>query len=458
MSGWGPPAPPAGPAASTPARRVDVPVWPGMVLAGGPHGPICAGTEQSVLVLGPPRSGKTTALVVPNVLVAPGAVIATSTKTDVLALTVRARSRRGTCWVFDPSGTVDAPPGTVRLAWSPVTGARDWERAVATAHVMARAARPGKAVLEADHWTERAEALIAPLLHAAELAGLDMAWVLRWVLRRDLTEPTVLLQRRGGSPLAADTIAGIAETDDRERSGIFSTAAGVLAAYRSAAAIAAAAAPNFDVDAFVRSSDAVFVAAPADSQEQLAPLVVTFLEHVKTATYRREPGWPPVVWALDEAANIAPLPALPSIVSEGGSQGLVSLVCLQDLSQARARWGNAADGFLTLFSWKVLLPGIADYATLKLVSALAGDHDVRRVSQTRSEWWAAHPTATTTVSSERRPVLPLDQVARLAPGVALLLKSGFPPVPAPTGALLGAPLALTDRNRVNLFAAPTRSA
>ena len=75
-------------------------------------------------------------------------------------------------------------------------------------------------------------------------------------------------------------------------------------------------------------------------------------------------------------ANIAPLPQLPSLVAEGGSQGLETVACLQDLSQARARWGAAADGFLTLFGWKMLLPGIADMRTLQLVSALAGDVDV----------------------------------------------------------------------------------
>ena len=33
---------------------------------------------------------------------------------------------------------------------------------------------------------------------------------------------------------------------------------------------------------------------------------------------------------------------------------------LQDLSQARARWGTAADGFLSLFGTTVVLPGIGE--------------------------------------------------------------------------------------------------
>ena len=38
---------------------------------------IWAGPQQAMLVLGPPRSGKTSSLVVPNVLAAPGPVLVT---------------------------------------------------------------------------------------------------------------------------------------------------------------------------------------------------------------------------------------------------------------------------------------------------------------------------------------------------------------------------------------------
>ncbi len=80
--------------------------------------------------------------------------------------------------------------------------------------------------------------------------------------------------------------------------------------------------------------------------------------------------------ALDEVANIAPVPDLPAMVSEGGSQGVVTLACLQDLSQARGRWGVAADGFLSLFGTTVVLPGIGDVHTLEALSALAGEEEV----------------------------------------------------------------------------------
>jgi type IV secretory pathway TraG/TraD family ATPase VirD4 len=53
-------------------------------LGQGDRGPAFAAPQQALLVIGPPRAGKTAGLVVPNVLAAPGAVIVTSTKPDVM--------------------------------------------------------------------------------------------------------------------------------------------------------------------------------------------------------------------------------------------------------------------------------------------------------------------------------------------------------------------------------------
>lgn len=126
-----------------------------------------------------------------------------------------------------------------------------------------------------------------------------------------------------------------------------------------------------------------------------------------------------MLYALDEVANIAPLPDLPGTLAEGGSQGLVVMACLQDLSQARTRWDKAADGFLTLFTHKVILPGIADTATLRSISALAGEIDVPVQSVNRTN--AIVPKGSTTWTTHRRPRLPVDKLASGTPGTAILI-------------------------------------
>ncbi len=54
----------------------------------------------------------------------------------------------------------------------------------------------------------------------------------------------------------------------------------------------------------------------------------------------------------------------------------MTLACLQDLSQARHRWPDQADGFPSLFGTTVVLPGIGDVRTLDALSMLAGDEEI----------------------------------------------------------------------------------
>jgi hypothetical protein len=60
--------------------------------------------ERVVLEICGPRSNKTSALVVPAVLCAPGPVITTSNKVDAYTLTVHGRRQIGRVFVLDPQG------------------------------------------------------------------------------------------------------------------------------------------------------------------------------------------------------------------------------------------------------------------------------------------------------------------------------------------------------------------
>ncbi len=68
-----------------------------------------ASVEDSILLLGPPRSGKGTSVVIPMILDAPGPVLTTSTRPDNVAVTLAARRRRGPVAVFDPPGAYEFP-------------------------------------------------------------------------------------------------------------------------------------------------------------------------------------------------------------------------------------------------------------------------------------------------------------------------------------------------------------
>ena len=408
----------------------------GIYLGHDAHGWRQADAQQAVMVLGPPRSGKTSSLIIPNLLCANGAVVATSTKPDVLDATVRARSLVGRCHLFDPTASVAERDDVHRLRWSPLPACTSWRTALSTARslvVVGSATDGGSANAVGSHWTERAQALLAPLLHAAALDGADMRTVLGWVDRHQAL-PAQQILTGGSRSIPRDVLDGIVTTDERELSGIWSTTSGALGGFRSEEALAATCDPNFDPRAFVSSTDTIYIAAPAHHQALVAPLVVGLLDDIRRATYVREAegagsGRPPVLLALDELANIAPLPDLPAMVSEGGGQGLVTLACFQDLSQARHRWPTRADGFPSLFGTTVVLPGIGDVRTLEALSVLAGDHELLTRSVSRGRAMGDHPFGDLVtggrmqwgeqLSTQWRRRLPPDHITRGVDGGAL---------------------------------------
>ncbi|MGH9127795.1 MAG: type IV secretory system conjugative DNA transfer family protein, partial [Acidimicrobiales bacterium] len=66
-----------------------------LFLGGRPGAWRWARAETHVMALGPPRCGKTSCFMIPNVLGARGPVISTSTKPDVLEATLDHRSAMG---------------------------------------------------------------------------------------------------------------------------------------------------------------------------------------------------------------------------------------------------------------------------------------------------------------------------------------------------------------------------
>jgi len=387
-----------------------------------------ARSERAVLLLGPPRAGKTSGVIIPAILSHTGPAVSTSTKPDVAQATRLIRALGGRVWMFDPTGST--PRSQLELRWSPVTSSIWWGGALLMARALS--SRIGAGTTDQTHWSARAQALLAPMLHAAAVHGREMEVVVDWVMRHEIDQPGVLLEDQRCSRLAFGSLLGILNTEDRERSSIFSAAADALQAYTSEDALATAREPNFDPEAFVRSPDTIYIHAPAEQQAAAAPIVCGLLSEIRRATYtahgNQQLNCGRVLFALDELSNIAPLEELPQIASEGGGQGLLLLAALQDLSQAHQRWGAQADGFLTLFGTKLVLPGIADARTLETISQTLGEYDRQIVahSQPRTsllDMFSKQPAprSSTTYSTQRTRVLSPGEIANIPAGRALHL-------------------------------------
>jgi hypothetical protein len=103
---------------------------------------------------------------------------------------------------------------------------------------------------------------------------------------------------------------------------------------------------------------------------------------------------------------------------------VLTLAALQDLSQARRRWGVAAEGFGSMFGATVVLPGIGDVRTLESLSVLCGSEDIWVRSESRGGWGRARNR---TWSTRRQRRLAPDEVAHGRPGHGLLIGGGRVP-------------------------------
>jgi type IV secretion system protein VirD4 len=121
--------------------------------------------EDVTLRIGGPRTGKTGELA-GRILDAAGAVIATSTRTDLIELTGVCRARRGPVQVFNPSGVggIDST-----ITFNPLSGCEQPTTATSrAADLLAGVSAPG-AGGDREFWASQARRVLAALMHAAAL-------------------------------------------------------------------------------------------------------------------------------------------------------------------------------------------------------------------------------------------------------------------------------------------------
>lgn len=381
--------------------------------------------EDSVLLVGPPRMGKGLHLVIPWVLDAPGPVVTTSTRPDTLAVTLRARRRTGPVAIFDPQRLAGLTGG---LAWSPIRGCESPHTAMVRARGLAAGAGLSKSVTDADFWGGQTEATLRCLLHAAALDGRRTIDLYRWSLNPALAEDAISILTRS-SPVEgwADALDMAVHTDPRTRDSIWLSVRQALAALADPDVLAALdpkPSTEFDPVEFLAESGTLYLLASSVAAGSCAPLIAAFVEDI-TETARavaaRAPSArldPPLLLALDEIANLTPLPSLPSLMSEGGGSGITTLAVLQSLAQARNRWGeHAADTIWDAATVKVVLGGLGKYRDLDDVARLLGEID--ELVETRTAGRSGERSSSTSVRS--MPVMPPAVLRTLPFGTGVLL-------------------------------------
>ena len=396
---------------------------------------IWASVEDSMLVLGPPRSGKGLHLVINSVLDAPGPVVTTSTRPDTLAVTIAERAKIGPVAVFDPEQLVEGLPSGLR--WSPIRGCEIPRVAMTRAKGFAAGTGLGKGGTEnGSFWEGKTRTVLQGLLHAAALDGRTARDLYLWSLSPTAAGDAVsiLSSHPDAAPGWAQALQGVVHADPRTRDPVWTGVSQSLTCLSDPVVLdCVTPSPTelFDPAQFLRANGTLYMLATADGASTCASLVAAFVEDL-VATAKRlaalSPGTrldPPLLLALDEIGNLAPLPALPGLMSEGGGSGITTMPVLQSLAQARARWGaDDAHAIWDAAIVKVILGGTSSASDLRDLSLLLGERDEHTDSWTVGD----HGSRSLQRSTRRVPVMPPEAIRTLPFGIGLVLLRSAPPI------------------------------
>jgi len=405
-------------------------------LIGTAHGiQVWASVEDSILLIGPPRSGKGIHVVINAILDAPGAVVTTSTRPDNLTTTLKARQKVGPVAVFDPQHLAEGVPAGLR--WSPVRGCEQPLTAMIRATGLAAATGLGGAGVEnGGFWEGKTRSALQALLHAAALDGRDTTELFRWTLdpMAAIDAVTILRTNTAAATGWAESLDSMIHSDPRTRDSIWqgvSLSLSALADPRVLAAVSPSPGEDFDPAQFLRDKGTLYLLATGAGAGASAALVAAFVEDlVETARViaARSPGArmdPPLLLALDEIGNLAPLPSLPILMAEGGGTGITTMPVLQSLAQARDKWGqNAAGAIWDSSIVKIILGGASSTADLRDISTLIGERDETTTSDTRSEYGGL----STQRSIRRVPIVPPEIIRTLPFGTGVTLLRSTRPI------------------------------
>mgnify|MGYP000881864647 FL=1 len=405
----------------------------GRMVASG--APLFSSWEFVCLMIAGPRTGKTTAWLVPRIYAAPGAVVATSNKRDLVDITRQDREQVGRAWVFDPQGIADEAQ---TWWWNILAGVRTPVDAVSLAEVFIDSQRDPGATKDA-YFDGASKDLVAALLLAAALGGRDIRMVHEW-LTRPLDDEPVRILERAAQMMTAQSLRGMMNLPAETRGGVYGGASQTMSFLLNDAALRWVLPPTakdsenvmeFRPTDFVASTDTLYCLSQ-EGRGSASPIVTALtvavieaaLEHAKT-----QPGGRlalPLFVALDEAANVCRWRELPDLYSHFGSRGIVVDTLLQSWSQGIGVWGDAGMNKLwSASNVKAYGGGVSEDKFLQSLSTLIG---VEYVDQVQTSSGRQGTSRSVSVGAAQRSIAPVSELMAMPPSRAWVFSSGAPAV------------------------------
>jgi type IV secretion system protein VirD4 len=408
-------------------QRADSRPWRLMAGRGRASGRLLAGEDcVSAVAFGPNGSGKTTSLIVPNVLDWAGPVVLTTAKAQDLEPVCGARATIGPVRVIAPGGA----PGHDTVGWSPLAAATDPEAADRIAEWMVDSSgMTGDP--KARPWNAQARKYLKGLLLAAHLAGGDVRQWTQWIYAGERARDQVEdILRSAGHPETAQEYASTWQIHEEGKGSVLFTALGLADTYSRPGVHAAVDRGGLNIGDLLDRNGTLCIVTPSTEGDRFAPYFTTLVSAVIHEAERRAaansgPLNPRLLLALDEAGNVFRYPRLPHLLTTSRGNGIQLLLIYHDLAQVEHLYGGreVARTVVSNAKMRMLLPGVGDLETLRYWSDLMG----QTRTQTRGSTTGPDGRRSRSLSEHSDHLAPLHRLQQLADGQAVLIYQNLPP-------------------------------
>lgn len=380
--------------------------------------------------------GKTTSRVVPAILRAPGAVISTSNKPEVMVKTRLPRSEVGETWVFDPQDIAGEKP---TWYWNPLRNLRSLTEAEELAETLAEAKIEDKQKAQEDSFFEpKGRKLLALAFYAAAISGRPITDVYLWLADpRDTTMEDIFARYAPSDSLMSTALGATRRLPEKTRESVYASAE-LYVDWLLDDQVVQWITPGhgrreFTPEAFVQSRDTLYLisrkgkGSASQLTTALTARVMRIAEDYATSLADGRIN-PPMMAVLDEVANVCRWRQLPEMYSHYRSRGIVLMTFLQSWSQGVQLWGQ--EGMKVLW----------DAATCKIYGGGSGEAEfLKLVSDTVGEWEAPTRTANSDAqslflrsgwqdSTRAKAILTVADLAALPEGRMVAMLAGVRPL------------------------------
>lgn len=399
--------------------------------------------QQGVALAAPPRAGKGTGVVIPNLLNWPGSIICVDIKRENWTLTAGYRAAHGQeCFLFDPfsdEGRTARWNPFHYVSEDPIKRVNDLQR-------IAEMLYPDPPNVD-PFWTASARSLflgIALYLFETPSFPRTVGEVLRQGMASDDEgfghhwKRVIEGRNSGERPLSPQCVRALYDVIDLApvtASSIRKTFTSRLDLWLNPILDAATSANDFDLRDLRRHPLSIYVGVNPDDLHRLRPVLALFFQQAIGLQTRVLPEHDPslrhqVLMLLDEFTALGRIPIIAEAISYLPGYNVRVLLVIQTPSQLREVYGqNGSETMMKSLAARIVFAP-KDMSDAREISEELGNTTVkvRTVSRPQFGWGENKKTNSVNISEQRRALLLPQEVKFLGSDQALIFYEGLRPI------------------------------